>query len=57
MQRVKVQINRKTSAQLKNQVCISQNWRTRKHSTVASGSSHIKIHYFDNPKRFINTIK
>ena len=34
---------------------ISQNWR-RKNSTVACGSSHIKINCFDYPKRFINRI-
>ena len=28
----------------------------RKNSTVASGSSPIKIHYFDYPKCFINRI-
>ena len=28
----------------------------RKISTVSSGSSHIKVHYFDYPKRFINRI-
>ena len=28
----------------------------RKNSTVASGSSPIKIHYFEYPKRFLNRI-
>ena len=34
---------------------ISQNWRKEK-SDEGSGSSPIKIHYFDNPKRFIDRI-
>ena len=28
----------------------------RKNGTVASGSSYIKIHYFDHPKHFIHII-
>ena len=34
---------------------ISRNWR-KENSSVACGSSLIKIHYFDYPKRFINRI-
>ena len=34
---------------------ISWNWR-KGNSTVACGSSSIKIHNFDYPKRFINRI-
>ena len=42
----------------KKKVCLSVLARTgvRRNSTVASGSSPIKIHYFDLPKRFINRI-
>ena len=34
---------------------ISWNWR-KENSTVACGSSPIKIHHFDHTKRFINII-
>ena len=62
--------NRKTSAQFENQAWdVYKAWyyvwkssillagtRVRKYSTVACGSSLIKINYFDYPKCFINRI-